>query len=1317
MHSPRFLRVFQLWNSPRVSSHFICRVLLVCLIASLTGVVAAQQTVAIPGVPPAVQNGSAQPIGPYNPQQMLRLVITLQPPHHDAEEQFLRELQDRASPLFHQFLSTDEWNQRFAPAAADEQAVVTWAQSQGLTITQRYPNRLMVSVAAPVATIEKALAVNINSYQIGASSYFSNDRDPSIPATLSGIVHSVLGLNNLQVLHSHFPSKQQRPVYSPGPVLALGSHVSGDGDRQKLDTALAEKKVKRLYSNGAYDPSDIYSSYAYNYLPLQNLGHCCNPLNNPGNSPVQSSIAIAIGGDFLSSDISTFATTYGLAYNVQRHLVNGATQCSGSDCDPEATLDTEWSTATANSFGSSASTAKVHVYEGPDYSLGTLLAVVEAAQSDNEARVLNMSWGLDEPDFGNGYAQDYHNVFNSMIAQGWSLVASSGDQGATADCVSGGETITVNSPATDPDVTAAGGTTLITQQGMYTSEVGWTGGTAPGSCAANDGGSTGGCSIFWTTTYQGSAACASSHRSVPDIALNADGVNSPQNLYYDGSWYAVGGTSVSAPETTGFIAQENAYLLYIGSVVGNTCGPGFSAACAPMGPANTFVYAEGLTPSTPHYPFYDITSGCNSNDITLEYGLQPYCAGPGYDRVTGWGSANMLQLSWTINYFLAGDGTGPTPSLSGPPINHWYNTDQTVSWTLTDHTGNRHRANGPAGASLAWDADPGDPYRESTPGAGNSYYGPEFYGASGSTGGLAQQSQACHIAYVRAWDNAGNSALGGYGPLCFDNIPPVTTITLTGNLQGGNYNGPVLISLNATDNASGVASTSYVVDSGPFIPYAGPVYAWLPGNHQVTAYSVDVAGNVEPYVYSNFNIQTNQQFAVTISRSGTGSGTVTSTDGSINCGTTCSANFYDEEPVTLNATPASGSVFIGWRNCDLSFGLSCTLTVTAARTVTAVFDVPVALQYVPVTPCRVVDTRLVDGTFGGPSLQGNTSRSWAIPSGPCPGIPSNTAAYSLNVTAVPHATLSYLTAWPTGLTQPFISTLNSYDGRVKANAAIVPAGDGEAVSVYVTDTSDVILDIDGYYVPTSSSTLAFFALTPCRVVDTRNTDGPLGGPILANGHTRDFPVLQATACNIPSSAVAYSFNYTAIPQNGAPLGYLTTWPAGQQQPYVSTLNASTGTVTANAAIVTAGTGGDIDVYPYGNNTDLVIDINGYFAPVSSGQNPLSLYNFAPCRVLDTRNSGGAFSGEKTVNVVSSPCEVPTSARGYVFNATVIPSGSLDYLTLWPNGQPQPLVSTLNAWDGAVTSNMAIVPTNNGSIDAYASSLTQLILDISSYFAP
>ena len=115
-----------------------------------------------------------------------------------------------------------------------------------------------------------------------------------------------------------------------------------------------------------------------------------------------------------------------------------------------------------------------------------------------------------------------------------------------------------------------------------------------------------------------------------------------------------------------------------------------------------------------------------------------------------------------------------------------------------------------------------------------------------------------------------------------------------------------------------------------------------------------------------------------------------------------------------------------------------------------------------------------------------------------------------------------------------------------------------------------------------------------------------------------------------------------------------------------------------------------------------------------------MYPGAPCRVIDTRQLGPPFIGTLSppVDVVDSPCGPPATAQAYVFNATVVPSGAMGYLTLWPAGIGRPLqFSTLNAIDGWITSNMAIVSTTNGKVDAYASGLTQLILDISSYFAP
>lgn len=371
---------------------------------------------------------------------------------------------------------------------------------------------------------------------------------------------------------------------------------------------------------------------------------------------------------------------------------------------------------------------------------------------------------------------------------------------------------------------------------------------------------------------------------------------------------------------------------------------------------------------------------------------------------------------------------------------------------------------------------------------------------------------------------------------------------------------------------------------------------------------------------------------------------------------------------------------------------------------------PSAIQLVAVTPCRLIDTR----NSGGP-ITGGTSRSFTVSQlGGC-GIPANAAAYSMNVTVVPAgAPLGYLTIWPTGAAQPVVSTMNSTDGRTKANAAIVPGGYQGAVSVYVSNTTNVVLDINGYFTGPGGSTLQFYPLTPCRVIDTRGANGNLGGPALVGATERDFNMASSSCIPQGPDIKAYSLNFTAIPYpSGQPMTYLTAWPQGETQPGVSVLNNPTATNVANAAIVPAGTNGGMSVYP-SQSSNLAVDINGYFAAPGSGG--LSLYAGAPCRVLDTRQSGGAFEGKQVVNVEGSPCTLPSNAQGYVFNATVIPQPGFGWLTLWPDGQTQPGVSTLNAPDGRITSNMAIVPTTNGKVDAWAQGSTNLILDISGYFA-
>lgn len=533
-----------------------------------------------------------------------------------------------------------------------------------------------------------------------------------------------------------------------------------------------------------------------------------------------------------------------------------------------------------------------------------------------------------------------------------------------------------------------------------------------------------------------------------------------------------------------------------------------------------------------------------------------------------------------------------------------------------------------------------------------------------------------NITTVAGAGTAGYSGDAGAATTADLNAPSMVAVDGSGNLfiiDSGNFALREVTATPAPVTFSGVSSTTLTV--------------WNTGNANLNLSALNVTG---PYTISG--------------------GTCTSST-SLAAGQTC----------TIALSYPGGTVSAG-----------ATLSITdnslnqSGVTQSASLNLSAGLHFVAVTPCRVVDTRNSNDSFSGTSLTAGSTRTYIIAQSPninstnCPGvtIPSNAQAFSMNIAVVPHNTpLSFLTMWPTGQTQPLESVLNS-DGRIKSNAAIVGTGTNGSISVFATNATDLILDVDGYFVSdTSNADMEFYPMTPCRVIDTRSPSGSLGGPSLGTHGSRDFPILQsACATNIPSNVKAYSFNIAAVPTNGHSLAYLTAWPTGASQPVSAVLNDDTGAITSNAAIVPAGTSGNVSIYS-SDPTDVVVDINGYFAPASSSG--LSLYTAAPCRVLDTRspNTAGAFTGTINVDFVTSACSVPTGAQAYVVGVAVVPESSLSYLTLWPAGTAEPLAATLNADDKAITSNMAIVPTSNGSISAYASSSTYLVLDLFAYFAP
>lgn len=591
--------------------------------------------------------------------------------------------------------------------------------------------------------------------------------------------------------------------------------------------------------------------------------------------------------------------------------------------------------------------------------------------------------------------------------------------------------------------------------------------------------------------------------------------------------------------------------------------------------------------------------------------------------------------------------------------------------------------------------------------------------------------------------NAFQAKLGGGQDAFAAKIAPSGNSLIYSTYLGGSGGA---VSAPETGNGIAVDSTgcAYIAGatSSSNFPTVSPLQASLNGSEDAFVLKLSAAGNA--LIYSTYLGGSSIDIATVIAIDSTGrayvAGYTASTDFPVaNAIQSSNAGGYDAFVVRVSSTGSSIEMgtYLGGTGSDSVYGIAVDASGNAyvagqtlstdfptigpiqifplspAATFVGKLQSPSAgLRFMPVTPCRAVDTRNPPGLLGGPAIAGGTHRDFAIPASAC-GVPPNAQAYSLNITAVPGPSLGYLTIWASGQAQPNVSTLNSLDGRIKAAAVIVPAGNGGAISVFASDTSNVLVDVNGYFVSASvAGALSFYLVSPCRIVDTRSSAGPLAGPSLGAGQTRTFPILSGT-CAIPETAQAYSLNFTAIPSG--PLGYISTWPTGKAQPTVSTLNALTGSITANAAVVPAGFTGSIEVVAT-NNTDLLIDVSGYFAPAGAGG--LSLYSLPACRVLDTRFPTGSppISGTNDIHVAGS-CDIPTVAQAFVLNATVVPSGSLGFLTLWPRGQGEPGVSTLNALDGAITSNLAIVPSASGWISAFLTQPSHLLLDTSGYFAP
>ena len=707
------------------------------------------------------------------------------------------------------------------------------------------------------------------------------------------------------------------------------------------------------------------------------------------------------------------------------------------------------------------------------------------------------------------------------------------------------------------------------------------------------------------------------------------------------------------------------YSTYLGGN-GNDYGQGIAVDWAGS------AYVTGYTSSTnfpTQSPYQPTLRGSQNAFVTK---LTPAGSALAYSTYLG-GS------SWDLGYGIAVDGagsayvTGRAASTNFPTQSAYQATYQGLSDAFVTKLT-------PAGNALVYstylggsDADEG--YGIAVDGAGSAYV----------TGGTCSANFPTQSPY-----QATNQTIGFAGNAFVTKLTPAgNALSYSTYLGGSAYD----VGRGIAVDGSGSAYVTGFAQSTNF-PTQSAYQATNQGGQDALVTKLSPAGNT--LIYSTYLGGSGYDQSNAIAVDGAGSAYVT--------GYTESTNFPTQSP--YQATLQAG---------QSAFVTKLTLAGSGP-----------GLAFFPIPPCRLVDTRVGQGktdAFGPPGLTAFSSRDFPLFSAGC-SIPSTAQAYSLNFTVVPSGPLGFLSAWPTGDSYPGVSTLNSSDGSVIANAAIVPAGTSGSITVVAANPTDLVIDINGYFAPAAASGLDFYPLTPCRMADTRTSQpftGAFGPPSLSAWVTRDFP-LAASPC-LSGSEQAYSLNMTVVPQG--PLGFLSTWPVGLSYPGVSTLNSPDGTALANAAIVPAGTNGDIDVVA-SNSTDLIIDINGMFAAPGTGG--LQFYAVKPCRVADTRSSQpftdafgppslAAYS-HRDFPIVLSPCGIPSSAQAYALNLTVVPQGPLGFLSTWPAGQTYPGVSTLNSSNGAVIANAAIVPAGtDGAITVVAANPTDLIIDIVGYFAP
>ena len=249
-------------------------------------------------------------------------------------------------------------------------------------------------------------------------------------------------------------------------------------------------------------------------------------------------------------------------------------------------------------------------------------------------------------------------------------------------------------------------------------------------------------------------------------------------------------------------------------------------------------------------------------------------------------------------------------------------------------------------------------------------------------------------------------------------------------------------------------------------------------------------------------------------------------------------------------------------------------------------------RYNPLTPARILDTRIGTGAPAAPIGAGATI-TVDVTNTYSSGVPaSGVTAVIVNVTVTGPTAASHLTVYPSGAGLPLASNLNFVTGQTVPNLVAVKVGaDGNVNVRNNSGSTHVIFDVVGWYEAASGDVLN--PLAPVRILDTRF--GPQGAPPGPVGASTSITVDVTGAGGVPVSGATAVIVNTTVTGPTAP-SHLTVYPSGAGVPNASNLNFVTGQTVPNLVVVKVGGDGNVKVFNNSGTTHVIFDVVGYFAP-------------------------------------------------------------------------------------------------------------------------